>query len=351
MQDNLYGTFINNQTIPDTAAESDPTMQSERKRFKAAGFAIFAMAMGHMLSRVAVHFIFLGFDRAGVSWGVQDVLINVIFTILAQIVFCFAVPFFIYKKTLNLNAREIFLESNFRKTRNANLALSVPIGIAGIFLGLAVGFVWLIVLVLFGYSPPGGSGYPAEFNPALFILSLVLIAVLPALCEEFVMRGIFLNSMRKTFAGATVFIIGALSFGLFHQNIGQLVNTAIWGGIYAYIVIKTGSIWPAIIIHFVNNFLAVVMSYAAVYGWGNGFVERLYEQIAADGFFSIFFTAALALAVIIPSLWLMNKWSKKDKTEEKITRLYRPTLRESAFFIGAIVLTAISTVLTFAFRA
>jgi membrane protease YdiL (CAAX protease family) len=248
---------------------------------------------------------------------------------------------------------QVITESNFKKTSPIIYALAVPIGIAGFFLTIVISGIWQLIIIGFGYNAPGSGiaeSVPPAFNIGIFILALVLTAVLPALCEEFAIRGIFLTAMRHTFLNFTLIIIMALSFGLFHQNITQMVYTAVSGGLMAFLVIKSRSIWPAVIIHFANNFLAVLWDYGGTYGWAGGLVDRLWDMIVGIGVVSMVFTAALSLAVIIPCVYLIIRQSKKDKLETPVEKIYKPTLRESAFLIGALVLTVLSTVITFAFR-
>ncbi|MCL2556074.1 MAG: CPBP family intramembrane metalloprotease [Firmicutes bacterium] len=323
----------------------------EQTRYKAAGLAMFMMAFGHMLTRVIVSVVLVRLlNSAGLSSTAFNFLIDTIFSVIAQIIFCFLVPFLVYKKTLNLSTSQIFKESNFVKTRKTTLGLSIAIGIAGVFLGIVVGLIANIVFIMFGYQiPPNVPYHPQNFNIGLFLLSIFLIVVLPSFCEEFAMRGIFLNSMKSVFVNTTVVVILGLSFGLFHQNIRQFFPTFVAGIIMGILTIKTGSVWPAVIVHAVNNGMAVFFDYAQFYGWGNNFVDRLFRSITSLGLISVLFTAALSLTIIIPSMMAINKWAKDDKSEKKVERLYKPTIRESAFLIGALVLTAITTIFTFAF--
>jgi len=322
----------------------------ESTRYKAAGLAMFMMALGHMLTRVLVGAVIArALSGAGLSYTAFDFLIDTIFSLLAQIVFCFLVPFLVYKHTLKLSAKDIFKESNFVKTRKSALGLSVVIGIAGVFLSIVVGVIANVILMMFGFQiPVPVHSHPVNFNIGLFFLSIFLIVVLPSFCEEFAMRGIFLNSMRTVFMNISVVVILGLSFGLFHQNIRQFTPTFVAGVIMAILVIKTGSVWPAVIVHAVNNGIAVLFDYAQFYNWGNNFVDNLFGLIGGN-IFTIGLTGGLAVAVIIPSIMLINKWSKADNSEKKIERIYKPTVRESAFLIGALVLTVVTTVMTFAF--
>lgn len=103
----------------------------------------------------------------------------------------------------------------------------------------------------------------AEFltslNAGEVILALLIIAVLPALFEETMFRGLILNSAEKD-AGSirTIFLVGFV-FSLYHGNPEQTVYQFVAGCIFAFIAIRSGSILPGILMHFVNNALAIIL--------------------------------------------------------------------------------------------
>lgn len=90
-----------------------------------------------------------------------------------------------------------------------------------------------------------------------FLLSVISTAVLPALIEEFSMRGVVLQSLRKFGDGFAV-IMSAFLFAVMHGNFVQAPFAFIGGLAFGYITVKTGSLWASITIHFVNNLMAVV---------------------------------------------------------------------------------------------
>ncbi len=107
-------------------------------------------------------------------------------------------------------------------------------------------------------------------SPADLVLMIFLIAVLPAVCEEFFFRGVlqrlFIQISHRPWIG--IFITAVL-FSAFHgQFFGffpRLLLGILLGAIYWY----SGSIWPAILGHFVNNAVQVVMVYR-----NNAFIDQ-----------------------------------------------------------------------------
>ena len=83
--------------------------------------------------------------------------------------------------------------------------------------------------------------------------SLVLFALLPALCEELLHRGLLLPSLAKAVGGPAALVLGALLFGLSHFNLARLLPTTTLGLGTGILRLRTGSLWPAIALHLFYN--------------------------------------------------------------------------------------------------
>ncbi len=97
-----------------------------------------------------------------------------------------------------------------------------------------------------------------EMKGNSLLLNLILMAVIPALSEEFVFRGVLFHTYRKSSVlyGA---ILSGLIFGLMHLNFNQFSYAFVLGIIFAMILEATGSIYATMIAHFVINGNSVVM--------------------------------------------------------------------------------------------
>ena len=95
-------------------------------------------------------------------------------------------------------------------------------------------------------------------------ISLLIIAVMPAICEEVFFRGFILTSFRnnkKTIVGA---VIGSgILFGLMHMDFIRIIPTSLLGISFAYVVCKSDSIITSMFMHFLNNGFALVVTYFA----------------------------------------------------------------------------------------
>ena len=94
----------------------------------------------------------------------------------------------------------------------------------------------------------------------LFV-NLVGIALIPGFFEEFMVRGTLVGSYRRTGRLRAAILLSALIFGLMHGNATQFFYAAVAGIVLAFLYILSGSIWPGVFLHFLNNGSSVVEEY------------------------------------------------------------------------------------------
>lgn len=96
-------------------------------------------------------------------------------------------------------------------------------------------------------------------NSGNFWTRLLIIAVMPAFCEEFIFRGVFYHGYRENgiFLGT---LACGISFGLMHMNFNQFCYAFVLGVIFCLLVEATGSIFSSMIAHFVINGWSVIMA-------------------------------------------------------------------------------------------
>lgn len=102
--------------------------------------------------------------------------------------------------------------------------------------------------------------------PELLVVVFV-IAVTPAICEEGLFRGLVFKNMLQFATPARAVAVTGIIFALFHFHPFNLVPLILIGIFLTYITFVSNSIFPAVICHFLNNFLAVISVY--VYGKEN----------------------------------------------------------------------------------
>ena len=88
--------------------------------------------------------------------------------------------------------------------------------------------------------------------------AIITIVVIGPVMEELLFRGIILRGFLARYKPVTAIIVSSLLFGLLHLNPYQFVAAMILGVIFAWLVLRTGSLWPSVFGHVLYNGYLVV---------------------------------------------------------------------------------------------
>jgi len=95
-----------------------------------------------------------------------------------------------------------------------------------------------------------------------FLVNLLIIAIIPAICEEFIFRGALQRTLLRWFKNPHVAIwVAAVIFSAIHFQFYGFFPRLFLGAAFGYIYWWTGSIWYTIFAHFVNNGYAVAIAW------------------------------------------------------------------------------------------
>ncbi len=228
-----------------------------KKLSRISGFSFLCLEFlaGYMIYIVLYGLMAFGFSEQRAVSIIEDPYFIQYFQIVASS-FMFIVPFTLIYKLFGFKISKI-INFNLPKTKNwfaivlmgvgfcsfANIATNIA---SNFFKGFGVDYH-----VDFGEDPKGIIG---------ITLSILATAVVPALGEEFACRGLIMGSLRKYGDGFAV-LTSAIMFGFIHGNFQQIPFAFMVGLILGFITVKTGSIWPAVLIHFYNNLSSVIFGY------------------------------------------------------------------------------------------
>jgi membrane protease YdiL (CAAX protease family) len=91
-------------------------------------------------------------------------------------------------------------------------------------------------------------------------VAFLSIAIIPALCEELVFRGVMMPLLAKMTRNIHAAVwITAFLFSLIHMQFYGFLPRMIMGALLGYFVVWSGSLWSSILAHFVNNASAFFM--------------------------------------------------------------------------------------------
>ncbi|MFO0880419.1 MAG: ABC transporter permease subunit/CPBP intramembrane protease [Gemmataceae bacterium] len=97
----------------------------------------------------------------------------------------------------------------------------------------------------------GGGDSPVAY--------LLVLAVLPALCEELAFRGFILQGLLRGFRPGTAILLSAFLFAVHQMNVFQFAPHFLFGVILGVLVVRTGSVLPAMLFHLIYNTLLLTL--------------------------------------------------------------------------------------------
>jgi uncharacterized protein len=92
----------------------------------------------------------------------------------------------------------------------------------------------------------------------------VILAIGPPLTEELAFRGVIFDALRPALSTNEAIMVSAMMFMILHLSPLNFPHTLAMGVAAGVLRVKSGSIWPGVLLHFVHNSTVVVMEYK---GW------------------------------------------------------------------------------------
>lgn len=89
--------------------------------------------------------------------------------------------------------------------------------------------------------------------------ALICVAVIPAIFEEIMFRGILLVNAEEGVGSVRAILLSGFCFSLYHGSVEQTVYQFICGCLFALLAIRSRSVLPTVIIHFLNNAAIIIL--------------------------------------------------------------------------------------------
>lgn len=157
-----------------------------------------------------------------------------------------------------------------------------PVGVLFFF------FMWGALLIFMFFLEPDIEVPTSVYS--VHIYTFISIVCVTPLFEEWLFRGIILNSFLQRYSFFKAIFLSAILFALLHGGL-QILTAAFLGILTGYIYYATKSIWPGIVLHGINNFCAFIGLYL---------VNAINSNISSD----IFESAEKEFFVIV-ALWVV----------------------------------------------
>ncbi|MEJ2870540.1 type II CAAX endopeptidase family protein [Actinomycetospora sp. OC33-EN08] len=138
------------------------------------------------------------------------------------------------------------------------ILVAIGLGLA-VFVAARLVFAMLLATGTLPDADPQQDYRAAAGGGALALAAqLLLIAVLTPVGEEFLFRGVFVSALQSHGAFLSI-AASTLLFAVAHGLNLTLLPATLVGVVSAVLLLRTGSIWPGVIVHAVNNGLGTVL--------------------------------------------------------------------------------------------
>lgn len=158
----------------------------------------------------------------------------------------------------------VYSKKSLKKTFRLNAFC--PRHIAGSIVMIAGAIMVGIVLtaVTSAMFPSSAEGVSVSMDYLMgdnFAQTLLVVALLPAVCEELMFRGYIFSAFEAKMKPAAAILTASVIFGLYHMSIVRFFTTALLGAAICYVAYRSKSIFPGMLMHFINNACSVFIMY------------------------------------------------------------------------------------------
>jgi len=202
--------------------------------------------------------VYLGIGNVYFSNESAQVAIDTLLSI-----FCIFIPFAIAYRIISKRISPTTEILPFKKPVSTTFfGLAIAMGLLALLLSnmLASAFIYYMDNIGVKFTAPETQEFSG--GTSTFLFYMVRGAMVPALIEEFSLRGVVMQPLRK-YGDKFAIVMSSLVFAIMHGNMVQAPFAFILGCAIGYLVIITDTLWTGVIIHFTNNAFSIVMSVIA----------------------------------------------------------------------------------------
>ncbi|MDA1257127.1 MAG: type II CAAX endopeptidase family protein [Chloroflexi bacterium] len=130
------------------------------------------------------------------------------------------------------------------------------------FVGLVASGLWILLSETTGIDalqPPDSASEVLDYSGGKLVLPIIVVGLFGPFCEEVFFRGFALPAFVKRYGMWGGIALSAALFSVFHFSIGLLVPVFIFGIVLGWLYARTGSIYPSMVAHAVQNVVALLL--------------------------------------------------------------------------------------------
>jgi membrane protease YdiL (CAAX protease family) len=143
-----------------------------------------------------------------------------------------------------------------------------------------------------------------------YLINILMIAIIPAIGEEFIFRGV----LQKIFFDVAknkhmAILLAAILFSAVHVQFYGFIPRFFLGVFFGYLLLWGKTIWLPVLAHFINNAIVVTLYYL----YGIGIVELPPDKLGGNIFGAIGIVVSLIL--VFMGIFLLKKIEQKSLVE------------------------------------
>jgi len=229
------------------------------KELKRNSKGFFNISYGLIFYMVAL----MGLYYLGMSWQKADITSGLIKT---QLLIILAPPILL-TSILKMKRKEVF---RLKKTKPINFLLVLLMSIPAL---MVVTLITLVVDKVYPIPPAYLKAFQnlLSLKDATLWQKLLLIGLLPGVCEELFFRGFLIRFMEK-YSWLTIIILNGFLFAVYHLDIYRLVPVFFLGMYLSYVLLRSDSLYLSMWAHGLNNSIVVLIGEFANKAWLKPFI-------------------------------------------------------------------------------
>ena len=228
-----------------------------------------------------------------------------------------------------------------RLPKHAPMAIAAVCAGVGFFAANFTTTLWLLLLEGIGYVPPA-----ADVLTGSLWLDLLMVALLPGVCEELLFRGMIMGAYERRGTWRAIWISALLFMGL-HGTVAGMPAQLMLGVGLGYAAASTGSVMVPMAIHTAYNAITVLVSRSTPVGM-DAAVSMLEQVGGMAGVVVCGILAAVSVTLFVLALRWLDRCRERAGEDFGNDRVIEPAGLSRAE--GILLTSAIVTVLWFYLR-
>ena len=233
----------------------------------------------------------------------------------------FLFSLFLWKKHKN----EIDIPISFKKLETVKMLHLSLITVCGVPIAL-------LLNALAGVLSNAGADSAEDVNTYPILMAIVVYAVVPAVVEEFVFRGVILGAYSKVDVRAGI-MISSLFFALLHFSLGSVLYGFFFGLLFTVVRLATDNLSYTMVMHCLFNTINVLLSYMRL------------EEIPTVAVIGLFAVAIIGFVILIMIFFQKNTIDTRMSRSEGKYRPYRLITKEG-YITMAVCITVMGMLLS-----